>query len=309
MSLDPWKLDFDVTTDRAVYEPGNEVTIVVTGGDAARAAGGKVTLAVVDDAIFQLSGEPSVDPWNAIFQWRGPGTDYKDVRQDLHLPARGEKGRITPGGDGGEEGGGPRKRFVPTAAFAPLLPIGADGRAVYRFRLPDDLTRFRVRALASAGVDLFGYEETKFDVRKGLQLEWSAPRFVRDGDRLDLVAVARNNGPEKIDARVSVSVRGARIDGKAEKKLSKIPAGGGARAVFAIRDPAAPGIEVTMRAQAGGGLEDAATFTIPFEKPVLWERDFLAARLEPSYRTTIALDLSLIHISEPTRQRCVSGMP
>ena len=74
-------------------------------------------------------------------------------------------------GDGAGTGVGLRKRFTPTVHWEPAASVGPDGRAVITFRLSDDLTRYRFRALAASGVDRFGYGETTVDVRKPIMIE------------------------------------------------------------------------------------------------------------------------------------------
>jgi hypothetical protein len=283
---DEWKLNVQVATDRPTYLPGDEVTVLVSVANAAGApVTGQATLAVVDDAIFQLMGESAPDPVSALYRWRGPGTEYDDVRSSLQMPARGEKGSMSPGGDGADEGGGLRKRFVATAHWEALVPLGPDGRATMRFRLADDLTRYRFRVVASSGLDRFGYGESKADVRKPMQIEWASPRFVRDGDEIDLAAVVRGDFPRKTEVRLSASAEGARLDGKSARTL-KVPAGGSARTSFRLTDPGANGIRLALRAD-GDGASDGVEVLIPYDHPLLWDREFLFGRVDPILRTTI----------------------
>ncbi len=51
---------------------------------------------------------------------------------------------------------GERTNFDPLAVFAPDVTTDADGRAVVDVPLPDNLTRYRVMAVAVAGADRFG---------------------------------------------------------------------------------------------------------------------------------------------------------
>jgi alpha-2-macroglobulin len=302
---DDWRLNVQVATDRPSYRPGDEVTVLISAADVhGNPVSGQATLAVVDDAIFQLTGDVQPDPVSSLYRWRGMGTEYDDVRSSLQMPVRGEKGAMSPGGDGGEEGGGLRKRFVATAHWEAFVPIGPDGRATVRFRLADDLTRYRFRVVASSGVDRFGYGETKADVRKPMQLEWASPRFTRDGDNIEVAAVVRGDFPRETEVRIVASADGARLEGKSERKI-KVPAGGSARTTFRLTNPGENGVRLRLRAesvakssdggarsndgssQGSGGMSDAVEVSIPYDRPLLWDREFLFTRVDPLLRTTV----------------------
>lgn len=285
---DDWRVKVEIGTDRPVYAPRDEVTVLIQLSDASgRPAEGSVSLSVVDDAIFELAGEWTPDPIDTFFSPRWPEIAYDDVREQLSLPARGEKGRMTPGGDKGSDAGF-RRRFLPTVHWAPLVPVGADGRATVRFTLADDLTRYRLRALASSGVDRFGAGEAKTEVRRPLQLEWGAPRFIRDGDRVEIAAVVRADFAKPTDVRIRASAEGAAIDGKKEQKV-RVSAGAPGRAVFRLRD--ARGTESRLRLAAeGAGQTDAAEIAIPFDRPLQWDRSFTAGRIDQLLRTPIETD-------------------
>ena len=286
LRLDDWRLGVNVAADRSAYEPGDSVRVLVQVRDArGNPAEGTVTLAVVDDAVFELTGADKPDPLSSFFEWRGPGTDYSDVRFRLRVAPTGEKGDLTPGGDGAGSGVGLRKRFTPTVHWEPAASVGSDGRAVIAFRLSDDLTRYRFRALAASGVDRFGYGETTVDVRKPIMIETSTPRFVREGDKVEIVAAIRSRLPATAEIRLRAEVSGARVDGKAERKL-KVPPEGMASAIFSLRDPGRDDIRLTLRA-SGAGHGDALEIVIPADRPYLWDREFLSGRAEPLFLTTV----------------------
>jgi hypothetical protein len=284
--FDPWRLDVEVVPEKEVYEPGGEVALRIDLRDpSGLPAAGTVTVAVVDDAIFQLVTEARIDPLASIFPPREPGTDYADVRHSLRAPVLEEKGATTAGGGDAAEGAGFRRRFVPTVYWEALRPVGPDGTTVVRFPLADDLTRFRVRVVASSGVDRFGTGETTFDVRKKLQIEWGSPRFAREGDRVEIAAVVRGEGERAIDVRLGAEAEGARIDGEAERKLQVKPKRG-ARTVFRLDEIGEDPIVLRLRASSGA-LSDAVEISIPVDRPLVWERVFQGGRVDPEVRTSV----------------------
>ncbi len=116
-------------------------------------------------------------------------------------------------------------------------------------------------------------------------IETSTPRFVREGDRIEVAAAVRSGLDRATDVRIRAEAVGARIEGKTEQKL-KVPAGGGARAVFSLRDPGREGIRLTLTAD-GGEHKDAIELTIPMDRPFLWDREFLSGRADPVFRSSV----------------------
>ena len=71
-----------------------------------------------------------------------------------------------------------RADFRSTAYFDPSVMTSADGKAHVRFKLPDNLTTFRVMAVAVAKDDRFGHGETQVTTSRPLMLRPALPRFL-----------------------------------------------------------------------------------------------------------------------------------
>jgi alpha-2-macroglobulin len=284
-----WKLNVQVATDRPEYRPGDPVTVMITIRDSrGRPLSGTAALAVVDDAIFELAGPDSPDPLTTFYAERGPGAQYADVRWDLKRTARGEKGEVSPGGDGHGAAAGLRRRFTPTVHWDPSIPIGTDGRASVTFRLADDLTRYRYRVVATSGVDRFGYGDTTAPVVKPLQIEFAVPRFAREGDKIEVASIVRGDFKKKIDVRISAEAFGARLEGKKEQKVTVRPGENG-RAVFRLGGIEPQGVRLVLRA-AGAGESDAVEVTIPYDRPLLFDREFTSGLAQPSFAESIVTE-------------------
>ena len=119
-----------------------------------------------------------------------------ESRADLARIFRASFGQL--GVDKGDEGGGGgtamRADFRATAWFQPAVKTGADGRAHVRFKLPDNLTTFRLMAVAVAKDDRFGDGETQVTTSRPLMLRPALPRFLRAGDAMDAGVVVSNKG-------------------------------------------------------------------------------------------------------------------
>ena len=85
-----------------------------------------------------------------------------------------------------------RSNFTPLAAFQPDVATDASGRAKIAIKLPDNLTRYRLIALAESGVKRFGKGESSLTARKPLQIRPSAPRFANFGDQFQLPVIVQN---------------------------------------------------------------------------------------------------------------------
>src|SRR5262249_59789537 len=92
-----------------------------------------------------------------------------------------EKGMTTGGGGGAEGGGGIRSQFKTTVLFAPSVVTGADGKGEVEFTLPDNLTTYRIMALAIDRGDRGGKGGSSIQVAKPLLAMPALPRLARVG--------------------------------------------------------------------------------------------------------------------------------
>ena len=102
-----------------------------------------------------------------------------------------------------------RTDFNPLAAFAPVVKTDAQGHGQVEVKLPDNLTRYRVIAVAVAGGKEFGKGESTITARLPLMVRPSPPRFLNFGDRFELPVVLQNQTDTAMT--VDVVVRGTNI--------------------------------------------------------------------------------------------------
>ncbi len=97
-----------------------------------------------------------------------------------------------------------RENFNALAVFAPSVRTDTNGRAQVKLKLPDNLTRYRVMAVAVAGGKQFGSGESAITARLPLMARPSAPRFLNFGDRFELPIVLQNqtDAPMTVDVAV-----------------------------------------------------------------------------------------------------------
>ena len=170
--------------------PGANVELTVTlQDDQHRPLAGEVTLWLVDEAVLSLAKEGPLDPLGTLVP---PNARLSSIRDTRNLvTGRLEQQDEEPGGDGSEDSDRPgtagkpvvRKNFQTIPHYQATLLVGASGKVVVPVKLSDDLTNFRVRAVAASGSARFGFDSSTLKVRLPVLVQPQLPRFVRQGDR------------------------------------------------------------------------------------------------------------------------------
>lgn len=168
-----------------------------------------------------------------------------------------------------------RSNFDPLALFAPAAQTDASGEATLTLALPDNLTRYRLTAVAVSGETRFGRGESVVTAQLPLMVRPSPPRFLNFGDRFELPLVVQNQTDAPIDVEVAVRATNARfVSGDADATTAgrSVTIAGGDRAE--IRFPAATDRAGTARFQfavSAGSFADAAEVSLPVWTPATSE--------------------------------------
>lgn len=78
-----------------------------------------------------------------------------------------------------------RKNFNETAFFLPQLRTDSKGSVIFSFTMPEALTKWRFMAMAHTKKLQVGYTEATVLTQKKLMVIPNAPRFLREGDKMD----------------------------------------------------------------------------------------------------------------------------
>ncbi|HMS01519.1 MAG TPA: alpha-2-macroglobulin family protein, partial [Gemmatimonadaceae bacterium] len=258
------RLQVAVRPAQAQYRPGDSARVEVTVRDGAgRGAASEVTLWAVDEGVLSLTGYRTPDPLELLYQPRGLGLLLGSSLANVapQLP-EGEKARRAPGGGGGEGGDDIlRSRFRSTAFFLGSVRTDANGVARATAALPDNLTTFRVMAVAVTRTDRFGSGDAPLLVTRPLVARPPLPRFVREGDAVEAGVVVNRREGASGRVRVAAQVTGARLDGRNRRDVT-VDSGRGVEVRFRTRVPA--GDSVTFRFDATGGRDrDAVQLRLP----------------------------------------------
>jgi uncharacterized protein YfaS (alpha-2-macroglobulin family) len=206
-------LKVTLTPQRAMLQPGSHQTVNLRVRDASgQPARGEAIVMVVNDAILQLTGYRPPDLVETIFADQPISTRFADNRSSVVLTTATPPSEKGWGYGGGYLGGAGstrvRTNFRPLAYYA-VVPTDSIGRAAVSFALPDDLTTWRVMAVAlgSDGAH-FGNGETTFIATQPLLTNPLLPQFARPGDLFD-GGVSLLDSTTPGTANVSASLTGA----------------------------------------------------------------------------------------------------
>ncbi len=162
-----------------------------------------------------------------------------------------------------------RSDFNALALFAASLPTDAQGHAQVKVKVPDNLTRYRVMAVAAAGAKQFGSGESTLTARLPLMVRPSAPRFLNFGDRFELPVVVQNQTDAAMSVEVAVRPTNALLTAGAGQRV-EVPANDRVE----VRFPAAAASAGKARFQvvaAAGTSSDAAEVQLPVWTPATTE--------------------------------------
>jgi alpha-2-macroglobulin len=297
-----------------------EGTVTVRAADGTPASG-RATVMVVDEGICLLTAFATPEPLRIFAAQRALAAAAYDLYGELMpIEDRSLEGTATPGGDddGGRRGRlTPIKanRYKPFAAWRAALPLDAEGRAAFRFDLPEFSGEARLMAVAYNERDT-GSASMAVIVKRDVVVQPALPRFLAMGDECLAVVALYNGGETSMAATVRMTCGGPLRTETAERVVD-VPVGGGARAEFPLVAGPGPGkalctieveagtdryretIEMAVRPAAGSRVETAmrvlaAGETATIEAPQGWIRESLgvsgALSALPSAQLGRALD-------------------
>lgn len=162
-------------------------------------------------------------------------------------------------------GGGPpdrpRQRFDGAPLFIGNLGTGVDGTVSIPLPLPDDLTRFRITAIASssvpgnpeAGPARFGSAVASIATSSPLNVRAAMPRVLRPGDRATVAALVTMPRDGALEVALELPDAGVRAVG-ATRRTVRGRAGTTVRAAFVVdaQTPGTPRVRLRARVPAVG---------------------------------------------------------
>jgi hypothetical protein len=276
LSVDPSarRLAIDVAADKPAFKPRDPVTVRLKVKDAAGAgASASVALAVVDVGVLSLIGYQTPDPFPAFYGEKPLSVQTSETR--LHVVGQrhyGEKGE--PAGGGGAEAARAmslsevelRGDFKSTAYWNPSVVTDANGEAAVTFKLPDNLTTFRVMAVAQTKDSKFGRGDTSLKVAKPILLLPALPRFARLGDSFQGGVLVTNHSDKAGTVVLSIDVKGLTCRDQNVKPEIALAPGESREVLWTFTAEATGSSRLGFRAMMGSA-SDGLDIDIPVQLP------------------------------------------
>jgi len=200
VNLEDKYLKLQVKPLQASLEPGAEETVQLElKDDQGNPTKGQFTVMVVNEAVLQLSGYRPPNLVDTVYAEQPISTRFSDNRPDVILQPQDVAKPKGWGYGGGFSSSAANTRtrtdFQPLAYYNGSILSDVNGNALITFKLPDDLTTWRVMAVATDGNLRFGNGDATFISTKPLLTNAILPQFARPGDRLLAgLSVTNNTG-------------------------------------------------------------------------------------------------------------------
>ncbi|MFM2063846.1 MAG: hypothetical protein RLZZ507_3517 [Cyanobacteriota bacterium] len=231
VNLEDKYLKVQIQLNQKSVEPGKEETLKLELKDnQEKPTSGQFTVMVVNEAVLQLAGYRPPNLVDTVYAEQPISTRFSDNRPDVRLIP---KAAMLPKGWG--YGGGLssalantriRENFQPLAYYNGSVISDENGQATVSFKLPDDLTTWRVMVVATDGNLRFGNGEETFITTKPLITNAIIPQFARSGDRifagLSVTNTTGNTGTLNINGEVSGSLIFAENNPKTTNLRTKV---------------------------------------------------------------------------------------
>ncbi|HEX3475699.1 MAG TPA: MG2 domain-containing protein [Kofleriaceae bacterium] len=258
------RLTVTVDSDQKEYRPGDPVTATVKVTDAqGKPVEAEVSITAADEGVLSLIAYKTPDPVPTFYAPWGLGVQSATQLEYIRdIPAPNVERPAT----GGDSVGTVRSRFVASAVWVPGAVTDASGVATVKFKAPDNLTAFRMMAVAADKGYRFGSADKRFTVSKPLQLHSALPRFVDLGDALHAGVVVHNETGKAGTATVKLVADEHVTVASAAEQTVKVGVGGRVPVLFDLT-PAASGPAALTFSVAMNGETDAVKLDLPVRHP------------------------------------------
>lgn len=296
--VDPRQLVVHIRAQGARYHPGDRVTYTIqttdTGG---RPVSAELSLALVDTAVLALAGASQPDILSAFYSERPLGVvtgsdgtislDHFQVTPGFQLGQGGGAGGVNgfapifgaapiprAAAKAGGGGGAPpavtvRSRFADTAYWSGAVRTGASGRTSISLTLPDNTTTWRMDARAVSAREQVGEGSTRTLVTQDLILRPVLPRFLVQGDTLQVGAILNNTLDQPVQASISLAAHGLTLQAAHPRPVT-VPAHGERAVSWPASVPISHTAQFTFiaRPRAAGVKGDAVRLSLPVHPPL-----------------------------------------
>ncbi|MCP4393066.1 MAG: large extracellular alpha-helical protein [Alphaproteobacteria bacterium] len=240
---DPYKqIDVEVKTDEDVYKPRDTVKVNLTAKPKNQSVNEPIEMAVVvlDEAVLDLiqGGTVYFDPYDGFYKLKNLDiSNYSLLTKLIGRQKIRKKGANT--GGGGSFGSSRANKLASASVLSemddmsaeeaniqirdlfkfvsywnPSIKADANGNASFEFEVPDNLTGWRVLAIAVTPTDRLGLGQGSFKVNRKTEIRPVMPNQITEGDEFKAGFSVMNRSDEPRTMKVKITVEGEAYKGK-----------------------------------------------------------------------------------------------
>jgi len=258
------RLKVGLSTGKTEYRPGEQVTVDLKVTDrAGKGHNAEVTVYAVDEGVLMLTNYRTPNPMPVFSADQPLRVHYADTRHKPDLV------RFSADRDSDYPAQKVRTDFRQTVYYNPSIITDNAGNARVTFKLPDNLTSYRIMAVAVGRTDMFGSGESTIRSSLPLLARAAFPRVLRAGDELDAGVVVTSKSIPKSNIDVTASVVGAQLIGPTTQRI-ELETLRTQEVRFRFRANSVGNAKFKFHVK-GGGKEDTLEFTKPVKSPAILE--------------------------------------
>ncbi len=167
-----------------------------------------------------------------------------------------------------------RKEFGALALFVGSASTDKKGVAKIKYKLPDNLTRYRVIAVVASGDKDFGVGEDTVTAKLPLMARASAPRFLNFGDKALIPVVLQNLTDKPMTVQVAMRATSL-VSIEGDGFIATVPANDRLEVRFPVTVQKTGIVRFQVAAAGSGKAKDASEFSLPIYTPATTEANAL----------------------------------
>ena len=254
-------LDVTLAIDPTTTEPGETVEATLTILDSeGNPVQGEFSVAVIDKAVLALAESNSESILEALYGNR-PLSVQTSISLSTYAAQLALESMDAGLGGGGGDGAAYqtiREDFPDTALWLVDVVTGVDGTARLEIPLPDSLTTWVVDVRGLTKAYQVGQAEAEIVTQKALMIQPVTPRFLVEGDDVQVAAMVYNNTQNDLSVDVSLQGNGFTLMGSTEMTQTlPVSAGDSVRVAWWITVESVDTADLVFRAKSGE-LADAS---------------------------------------------------
>ncbi len=268
---DPYKqIDVDIKSKQESYKPGDDVELTFSAKpkNSERDEDIELAIVVLDEAVFDLilEGEDYFDPYKGFYSLDDLDvTNYSLLTRLVGRQKFETKGANTGGDGGGKSNVSFRSIEKYIGYWNPSFILKPAETKSVSFKAPDNLTGWRVFAMAVTQDDRLGLGKGKFRVNKEIELRPVMPNQVMQGDQFQAGFSIMNRTEKAREISINIKASGNIGDNALIDKTVTVEPYKRKAIWLPIHSTQAGKILVTATAKSGN-ITDALVHTIPVLK-------------------------------------------